>query len=72
MHDEACRKCKTCPDDDKKHSGDPQHVSPSGGTLSDEDNRISHDGQARRWKASSDLNSRREPPSVNAKGRRTR
>jgi hypothetical protein len=72
MEDEAYREYKACPRDDKEHSDDPQGISSSDSGLPDEDDRISHDGQAGRRKASSDFNSRCKPPSVNAKGRRTR
>jgi len=51
MQDEAYRDDKTCPGDDKKHSDDPQNVSSSDRSLSDDDDRISHDGQAGGWKA---------------------
>ena len=51
MQDEACREYKACPRDDKEHSDDPQHVGSSDSSLSDEDDRISHDGQAGGWKA---------------------
>ena len=51
MQDEAYRDYKACPRDDEEHSDDPQDISSSDSGLPDEDDRISHDGQAGRWKA---------------------